>query len=111
MTWYEKLPSRLASALNLVDKAPGVVRDFLKGTGLGICVLLPFFVVWLAFSQKEAFSFSYMRELSLLILWLFCLFQIVPLKSVKIGKDAVELSFDTPPMSPADVIESKGEKS
>ena len=65
-----------------------------------MAVSLPFLAIWLSFNHPKTFAFGYMKEASLLVLWLLSVVHLWPLKSLKVGKDGVHLEFAATAISP-----------
>lgn len=88
----------------IVNAIPGFIRDLIRGTSVGLAVTLPFVVLWLAFAHTKTFKLEYMKEISLLIVWIISLAHLLPLKIFKVGKDGVHVEFRSEPVKPEDAI-------
>jgi len=99
--WLRTIPMNLASLTEL----PQRIRELVKGACLSLMFTFPFYAVWLAFTKKELFAFSYIREVALLSVWVMCVLYVLPLKSIKVGKDSLELSFADPQIPPSKAIQ------
>lgn len=97
-----RIATCLATALR---ELPQFIQDFIKGVSTGLAVTMPFLAIWLSFNHPRTFAFAYMKEISLLILWLLAIVHLFPLKSLKAGKDGVQLEFlDASGIPPKDAV-------
>lgn len=74
-----------------------VVFDFISafaiGISAGVAISLPFFVVWMSFAFATMFTFAYVKEVSLLILWAAAVLYIWRPKSITFGNDIFKIEF------------------
>ncbi len=78
---------------HLIKELPSFVQDVVKGVSTGLAVTMPFLAIWLSFNRPGTFTFAYMKESSLLVLWLLAVVHVWPIKALKAGKDGVHFEF------------------
>lgn len=76
------------------------INDFARGAGVGVFIGVPVVATMLAFCRPGVFAFSYMREFSVAAIWIVGFSLFAQLKSLKVDKTGVEISFGSQPVHP-----------
>ena len=84
----------------LIELSPEFIKDLIKGVSTGLAITLPFFVMWLSFKHPKTFKLEYMKEISLLTIWMLAIAHLWPLKSLKACKDGVQVECQATAIPP-----------